>query len=553
MTARRRDERPARSLLFLSLLGAVLLGGLSLRCYRLFDLPAGPWIDEAYALRAAREATAAGWRHIPASAPLQPPGAPFVNFWVTGPYLAFASAVDRAAGGGIASFRLVSTFPAVLLFAGGVLLSWEVLRPRRDAFLLASFLLASSSWLLSTSRWGWVANFSAALVVLSAFVALRTARTESRRLAILQAAAAGVLLGVAQYGYPSAWLVAPIPFLVLAAAVPGWRTSPSWQRQVETAAAGAAGLVLVAAPLVWHYASHPDRAAVRPRELSVLSGGAAPAIKKLAANVWGYGCLFVVGGDGNERHGTPGRPVLPAAVSGLAAVGLVAASRIPRARLVSLAALLLVSGGLLASGDEPNAFRISAAAPFLVVLAVAAGISLADRLLPGFRWYGRVLLAAVLLVSGALEAASFLDWLSSPRLFGAFGGPERELADAIRGEVSSRRAAGLVLDPRAARNPWVVDVLLASPSGGGRRVLAWSLVSPELLENAATAAKSGRTILIAAPRTKDALDAVGAGGGEAIAGSTPLEGFPGWVLWRIQTFKARSSEVGPPERRTEPR
>ena len=110
-----------------------------------------------------------------------------------------------------------------------------------------------------------------------------------------------------------------------------------------------------------------------------------------------------------------------------------------------------------------------------------------------------------------------------------------------------------MLDPRAARNPWVVDVLLASPSGGGRRVLAWSLVSPESLENAATAAKSGRTILIAAPRTKDALEAVGARGGEAIAGSTPLEGFPGWVLCRIQMFKARSSEAGPPERRTEPR
>ena len=145
MTVERRDERPARSLLFLSLLGAVLLGGISLRCYRLFDLPAGPWIDEAYALRAAREATAAGWRHVPGSAPLQPPGSPFVNFWITGPYLAFASAVDRAAGGGIVSFRLLSTFPAVLLLVGGVLLAWEVLRPRRDAVLLAAFLLATSS------------------------------------------------------------------------------------------------------------------------------------------------------------------------------------------------------------------------------------------------------------------------------------------------------------------------------------------------------------------------------------------------------------------------
>lgn len=553
MTLERRDERSARSLLFLPVLAAVLVGGLSLRFFRLFDLPAGPWIDEAYALRAAREATAAGWRHLPASMPLQPPGAPFVNFWITGPYLAFASAVDRAAGGGIVSFRLLSTLPAVMLLAGGVLLAWEALRPRRDAFLLASFLLSSSSWLLSTSRWGWVANFSAALVVLSAFLALRSARAESRPLAVLEAAAAGILLGAAQYGYPSAWLVAPVPFLILAAAVLGPRTALSWQRRVEAAAAAAAGLILVAAPLAWHYASHPERAAARPRELSFVSGGTAPAVRKVAANAWGYMRLFVVGGDPNERHGTPGLPVLPAAVSGLAAVGLAAASRTPRVRLVALGALLLISGGLLAGGGGPNAFRISAAAPFLIVLAVVGGTSLVGRLSPGFQRYGRVLLAAVLLVSGALEAASFLDWVSSPRLFGAFGGPERELTDAIRGEISSGRPSAVILDPRAARNAWVVDVLLASPSGGGRRVLAWSLVNPESLENAAAAAKSGHAVLIAAPRTKDALEALAARGGEAIAVSTPLDGFPGWVLCRVRAFSARSSGAGPPGRRTEPR
>jgi hypothetical protein len=436
----------------------------------------------------------------------------------------------------MASLRLVSTFPALLILAGGALLAWELFRPRRGAALLAAFLLASSSWLLSTARWGWVANLGTALVVLSVFLALRADRAVTARhrtAALLQAAAAGLLLGVAQYCYPSAWLVAPVPFLLLAMAALH-PARPAGRRQwVEAAGAGAVGLVLAVAPLAFHYASHPERAAARPRELSVTAGGIAPAARKIAANAGAYARLFITGGDTNERHGNPERPVLPVAVSGLAAVGLAAAVRAPRLRLAALAALLLLSGGLLAGGDGSNSFRVSAAAPFLVVLAVAGGFSLAGRLPVGHRRRGEQLLAALLVVSGSLDAAAFADWLSSPRLRGAFGGPERELADAIRGEVAAGRATGVLLDPRAARNPWVVDVLLAPPSGGGRRALVWAPVDPASMENVAAAALSGRTVLVAMPVSKAALQAVAARGGEAVAASTPLEGFPGWVLYRV--------------------
>ncbi len=552
MTARWSDERLVRKLLFLPLLGAVLLGGLSLRCYRLFDLPAGPWIDEAYALRAAREATAAGWRHVPASAPLQPPGSPFINFWVTGPYLAFTSAVDRAAGGGIASFRLVSTLPSVLLLAVGILLAWEVLRPRRDAVLLAAFLLATSSWLLSTSRWGWHAVFSSALIVASAAFGLRALRADGRIGASLLAAASGVLLAMAQYGYPSSWLLAPIPFAALGFVLLRRVSEGSRRRRLDVVILVVAGFGVTAGPLAFHFLKHPERAAARPRELMSLGGGAAQVMRQLAGNVGAYGRLFFTGGDPNERHGLPGRPVLPAAVSGLALVGAAASFRQPRVRILAVGALVILSGGILSAGDA-NAFRVSAAAPLLIVLAVVGGDAVVARLSLGHRARGGLLLTGVIVVSGALEAASFLDWLSSPRLFGAFGGPERELADAIRGEVLSRRADGVMLDPHAARNPWVVDVLLASPSGGGRRSLSWSLISPESLENAAIAAKSGRTILIAAPGTQDAFEAVKARGGEAIAVSTPLEGFPGWVLCRVPAISPRSSGTAPPERQTEPR
>jgi hypothetical protein len=304
---------------------------------------------------------------------------------------------------------------------------------------------------------------------------------------------------------------------------------------VEVAAAGLAGFALAAAPLIFHYAAHPERAAARPRELSVASGGFAPGVRKIAANAWSYARLFVMGGDVNERHGSPGRPVLPVAVSGLAAVGLAAAARDPRLRLAAAATLLLLMGGLLASGDGPNSFRISAAAPLLVVFAAAGGAAVVATLPAGARRRGESLLTAVLVVSGSLDAVAFRDWLSSPRLRGAFGGPERELADAIRGEIASGRGTGVMLDPRAARNPWVVDVLLAPPSGGGKRSLRWAFVTPASMAHVAAAAEAGpgRAILVAAPALPDVRDVVAALGGAAIAASTPLEGFPGWVLYRV--------------------
>ena len=548
MTAEPPGKGKLRTLVHAIPLAVILLGGIFLRCYRLFDLPPGPWIDEAYALRAAREATAGGWSHLPASAPLQPPGTAFVNFWITGPYLAFASSVDHACGGGIASFRALSTFPALLLFAGGVLLAREAFRPRRKAPLLAAVVLASSSWLLSTSRWGWVANFSAALVVFSAFLALRAARAESRTAALSLSASAGALLGLAQYGYPSAWMVAPVPLLVLAAAWIRRRGDRPARLRFEAAAAAAAGLVLTVAPLAWHYAAHPERAAARPRELSVATGGAGPAVRKLAENVRDYGRLFLTGGDENERHGDPARPVLPVAVSGLAAVGLAATVRASRLRMPALAAALLVLGGLLSGGEGPNAFRISAAATFLVILSIQGGLSLVERLPAGLQASGRTLLAGTLVLAGTLEAASFLDWLSSPRLFGAFGGPERELADAIGGEIASGRAGGVLLDPRAARNPWVVDVLLAPPSGGGARALHWAPLSRE---SARLARASGRAVVIAAPRTVEALETVGGEGGLVFAESTPLEGFPGWVLFRVGPIRAGPPGGGLPAPRSE--
>ena len=168
-------------------------------------------------------------------------------------------------------------------------------------------------------------------------------------------------------------------------------------------------------------------------------------------------------------------------MSGLALVGTAFGLRRPCVeRAVALPAALALLGGLLAS--EPtgaNAYRISPSAPFLIVLA---GLG-ADRLLAGlpvvFRRVGAIVLTALVAVSAALDAAAFARWAESPRTWGAFGGPERELADSL----SAAQAGGprrIVLNFRtASRNAYVVEELLAPPGRRSSPVVLFADLSGE--------------------------------------------------------------------------
>jgi hypothetical protein len=451
-----------------TVLAAVLVlsavAGAWLRTTHVETWPPGPWVDEAYALRAARllpeEASLFG------TSALTPPGEGFVNAWTPNLYLRFTNSVDRAAGGGLASFRALSVLPALVLLAGLFALAFEAARGRPFALGTTVALGASAMWLLTTGRWGWNAVATSALVVLATAAAFVAARTASPGWAAGWAAASGVLAGLGIYGYAAGRLLLAAPALVLAVGLP--RRDPGGRRRAIVAGIALAVAGAVALPLLVDFGRHPDRAFAREREISVFRGGVRAACAALARNVTDYAALFFLHGDANERHGDPARPVLPVAVSGLALVGTAFGFRRPCVeRAVALPAALALLGGLLAS--EPtgaNAYRISPAAPFLIVLA---GLG-ADRLLAGlpvsFRRVGAISLTALVAVSAALDGAGFVRWAESPRTWGAFGGPERELADALStAQVGGPRR--IVLNFRtASRNAYVVEELLAPP---GRR------------------------------------------------------------------------------------
>jgi hypothetical protein len=439
---------------------AALLG-TGLRLVNLFAWPPGPWVDEAYALRAERL--------LPAGAPvfgttaLTPPGEGFVNAWATNLYLRFARAVDVVAGGGLASFRWLSTGPALVLFAALLLLASEAGRERPLARGAAAVLGASSMWLLTTGRWGWDAVATSALAVLATWAGLRAARTGSAALALF----AGACAGLGAYGYAAGRLFLAAPVVVLALAVARRAAGRPLARLATLALAAE---IAVLAPLGAHYAGHPERLFARERELSLLRHGGADAGLLLARNVADYGALFLWRGDMNERHGDPARPILPAATLGLAFLGAAAGlARGGPTRALLLPAGLFLAGGLLASEETgANAYRISPMAPYLVVLAGLGADELREVCVPRARRLAGAGVAVVVAAAAVADIAGFARWGASPRTWGAFGGPERELADALVAASRSGPPARVVLDWRsAARNPYVVEELLAPP--GTRR------------------------------------------------------------------------------------
>ncbi|MEO8054355.1 MAG: hypothetical protein ABI768_04335 [Acidobacteriota bacterium] len=441
------------------------LAGVALRLVNLGAWPPGPWIDEAYALRAARL--------LPPGAPLfgttalTPPGEGFVNMWVPNVVLHAIRALDVAAGGGLASVHALSVVPALALFAAFLLLAAEACRGRPFALGSAAVLGATSMWLLTTGRWGWVALATSAFAALATWAGLRAARTGTEALALL----AGACAGLGAYGYAAGRLFLLAPAIVLVVGVARALARHLEGRKIARLAVLAlAAEAVVFAPLVAHYARHPERFFARERELSLLRHGGADAGLLLARNVVDYAALFFWRGDVNERHGDPARPVVPVAVAGLALAGAAwGAARGGSARALLLPAGLFLAGGLLAAEDTgANAYRVSPVTPYVLVLAgLGAGIAL-EAIPPERRRLAAVVLGALVVISAALDVAAFARWGASPRTWGAFGGPERELADALVAASKGGPPARVVLDARgAARNPYVVEELLAPP--GARR------------------------------------------------------------------------------------
>lgn len=505
-------------------LAAALLLGAGLRLHRLASVPPGPWIDEMYFLRASRLAPR-GLLELGGTTPMQPldfVDASGFRYYPSNLFLALVSVLDRIAGGGMATARLVSAALALAVLLAGLWLAREATRGRPPALAVAALLLATSMWLLTQGRWAWDCLATTAAASAALALALGASRRGSPGLAL----ASGACLGLAPYGHTSGRLVFLVP-----AAVVAWALATRRPREARLAALVLAAAVAVAAPLAVHWARHPGRFAAHVGDVSILARGADRAPAALARNLADYAALFFVRGDPLVRHGDPSRPIVWSGIGVLMLAGAAAGlrGRGPE-RLLALGAATFLLGGLLARDTEgANASRVSAAAPLLLVLASLGGAALLARVPAVHRRLAAAALWAVVGVSCALDVTGFLAWGASPRLEQVFGGRERRLSAAIAAETA-RAPADVLLHPRAAaRNVYLVDVLLGRPGDGARHAVR---VGTPGLETSWLFVPA-RDVLYAAGADRSTRSAVEGMGGRLVAEDAATPGAEPWALYRI--------------------
>jgi len=473
--AEMRSRHSGRSLIWIAAALAVALLAIAFRCWHLFTVPPGLYIDEVLTAH-----NALAWRLDPhatvfGSTPLLMPG------WVetSNLYLAFASALMWLGNDGLLGIRLISVLPSL---AAVPLLYWlgAQLGGRR-AGLLAAFLLACSHWAARSGRTGW----DAVLMVTLQLAALACLVHAQRRGRIGPALAAGALLGLSLYTYVASRLVLLHACLWLT-----WEGIALLRRQSSSSDAHRAAvqqalvrtlaflfaIVVVASPL---QQGKQATGMVRVVQLSVF--GHPHPWKSILDNLLGHALMFNVRGGTYARDALPGFPMLDPITGALFLLGLFAVALPAASTLIRRLRRRRRVGAPRAEGSHPRAAVFGehgwdtdrqAGAPTASPNAQPPSRQIDDGML--FRllltWPAVMVIGGILSTSGEgppypYRVLSLAPWAC---LVAAIGGValwdfvSSRAAPVVRGAV-----AALALLSVVAVNAWVL--FLAGPRDPGTR------------------------------------------------------------------------------------
>jgi len=400
----------------------VLAVAAALRLVLIDRLPQGAYIDEVFTMRNTLRLLHEPFAPL-GHTPLAREG------WVETPnlYLYFNAMLVRLFGVGYVQLKLFSAIHGILT-CGFFYLVCARLFPRAVATGTA-LLFAFSHWHVRLSRYGWD-NAFLMMTFAGAFWLLLLALERNPAFSLL----AGAFAGGCLYSYIAGRAV--LVSLVLAFAVAVLRSRA--RRNLVRLGAYTAAAVVVAAPLLLHWVSSPDAAAVRTDELTVFSHP--HPLAKVAVNTWRHALMFHVRGGAYARDNYPGLPMLDPLTGVLFAGGLVGAVRRRREGWVkTLPVLVLVNlaGGVFSISQEgaPYVYRVT---PTLIPAMLLAGLGL-DTLVGVVRsrWPALLTAPTALVVPLALAAAMNL-WsyfvletrnISAVRVMGA---EHRLVGEAIR-------------------------------------------------------------------------------------------------------------------------
>ncbi len=427
-------QRPLPRWAEVVLLVLVLAVAAGFRLYLVGEAPPGPHYDESAAGLDALDVLAG--RHTVFSP--RSYGREMLFVYVAAPFIAWLGPTRLA-------LRLPIALVGVLTVLSTYLLARELFltRDRRRAQwtgLLAASFLALSFWHLALNHLSFRANYLPLTETLCFFFLWRAVRT--RRLGAY--AASGFFLGLSLHTYTSARflpLVLVLFFAILLLIREGRRWVLSrWRRWFLLAGVA----LVVAAPLLLYFVTHPDAFLLRAKGVSILSPqlNQGDVLGLVARSVWGNLGLFGWRGDPNWLYNLPGRPGLDPVQALLFWGGLgLCLARWRRPRYLFLPAWwsVMLLPSILAPDPIPHSLRAIATLPAASIVAalalVEAGSFLARRLR---RLRGAVPLALGICVVAYLGWTgygtwhSYFDlWLPREEVYYAYYGQMADLAGQI--------------------------------------------------------------------------------------------------------------------------
>ena len=273
---------------------------------------------------------------------------------------------------------------------------------------------------------------------------------------------AGVCAGLLPYTYTPARFT-PLLFLLfgLSFLLPlGALTKERVRAELPLAAIFLGVTGLVAAPILIHFALHPDHFFMRSNQLLVLRHGSSPVASLVAFldNAWDHLLAFGFRGDPSWRHNFPGKPMLNPYEAFFFWLGVGMAlwrwQRRPTYRLLLLwLGVLMLPAMLSRDNIVPHFLRRIGAAP-AVYLLIGVGVWEVFRFLREryFRESGiksAVVLAAVasglILVQGVSTYRTYFDkWAVAPQLADAYDLEWAKLVSVLNALPSNASTAYLI-------------------------------------------------------------------------------------------------------------
>jgi hypothetical protein len=271
---------------------------------------------------------------------------------------------------------------------------------------------------------------------------------------------AGVSTGLLPYSYISARFV-PLLLLLLAASYCWlhWSTvQEDVRRRLPGLALYFALALLIALPILWHFALHPEDFSSRSRSLLIFDPqvNSGHLWRALGRNILDHLAVFGFYGDANWRHNYDGRPFLAWFEAIFFWIGLALAlwrwSQLPYRMLLFWFAVLLLPA-VLSLDHSPNTFRMIGVMPVVFVLmSVGLWESLAFVLRKaGVQHRLASPLLFALLALGLLSyryldtyRTYFTVWATNPEVYQSYHSEWTEFARIINAPPSGSRQAYII-------------------------------------------------------------------------------------------------------------